>query len=254
MFTYPFALRLGLLALLTWSLPAVAQTAAMAARVDDAAAVLSRAPALSRRTVTLSDHKMTLVYIDAPRLPAPVAPPRKMKPSAQELAAQAEALEVETRRATKVWGFASLGATVYPGPITELNWQSGERTFRAYSTIDFRVLGCLSEIETDSAVLSWFCIASEGDPEGISLDLRRRLNLKSRTAEYVVDATEEEMAAAPEAFAVLDAIHAYFDDHRRELIAAHQKREAEAEARAAELLAHPPVTPDTTVYFWRVEN
>lgn len=246
--------RLALLALAACTLPVSAQTTASPSAADSVPSYISAAVQRARRTVSRGDHKMTLVYIDAPRLPAPVAPPRKVKPSAQELAAQAEALEVETRRATKVWGFASLGATVYPGPITELNWQSGERTFRAYSTIDFRVLGCLSEIETDSAVLSWFCIASEGDPEGISLDLRRRLNLKSRTAEYVVDATEEEMAAAPEAFAVLDAIHAYFDDHRRELIAAHQKREAEAEARAAELLLHPPITPDTTVHFWRVEN
>ena len=246
---YPYcSLRLGLLALLTWSLPAAAQTPAMAAKADDASIILSRAPALSRRTVTMGDHKMTLVRIKAPRLPKlPVVP--QTPPSA-------EALATEARRATKTYDCATFTATVYAGPVTEIIWQSGEgdRTFRAYSNIDFLNLWGLSEIETDTAVLSWWCLPFDYSGEEIDLPLRKKLRLSPKFSEYVVDATEEEMAASPEAFAVLDAIHAYYDGHRRELIAARQQREAAEEARAAELLLHPPVTPDETVYFWKAGN
>ena len=235
------------MALLGWSLSASAETSAVVAvSADSASGILSRAVPLARRTVMAGDHRLTVVRIRAPRLPK-LPPALQTPPSADDLA-------TEARRAAKVAEFASLMATVYPGPVTEICWQWGERTLRAYSNIDFRLLDGLSEIETESAVLSWFCVPMEGGEEALPGALRRRLKLSSRNSEYVVDATEAEMEALPGAFAVLDAIHAYFDAHRRELIAAHAARLAAVEAREAELLAHPPIVPDTTVYLWRAEN
>ena len=189
---------------------------------------------------------MTLVRIRAPRLPKlPVVSPTQ--PSAEALAAEA-------RRATKTFDCATFTATVHAGPVTEITWQSGDRTFRAYSNIDFRNLDGLAEIETDTSVLSWWCLPFDDSDNELSQALQKRLHLSAKVSEYVVDATEEEMAAAPEAFVVLDGIHAYYDAHRQELIAAHRQRQATADARAAELLAHPPVTPDTTVYIWKTAN
>ena len=241
-----FALRQGVLALLVWSLPALAQPSPTATNSDQNSILLSRAVPLEQRSVALRDHKITMMRIRSPRLQSLVPTPQVL-PSADERAAEA-------RRATKAASFASFSATVYSGPVTELCWQEGERTFRAYSNIDFRILAGLSEIETASAVLSWFCIPIGGGDDGLPAALRKRLKLSSKNAEYVVDATEAEMEASPDAFVVLDAIHAYFDAHRRELIAANAKRAAANEARAAELLARPPMVLDTTVYLWPLNN
>ena len=66
----PFALRLGLLALLGWSLSASAETfAAATVSTDSATLVLSRAVPLVRRSVRVGDHRITVVRIRAPRLP-----------------------------------------------------------------------------------------------------------------------------------------------------------------------------------------
>ena len=238
-------LRRAVVALLVWSLPAIAQPRPTATISDQNSILLSRAVPLAQRSVALRDHKMTMVRIRRPHLQSSVPTPPVL-PSVEEQA-------TEARRATKTACFASFTATIYPGPVTELCWQAGERTFRAYSNIDFRTLDTVSEIETDSAVVSWFCMPMDGGDDTLPASLRQRLALSARSAEYVVDATEAEMDASPEAFVVLDAIHAYFDAHRRQLVAEHAQRLAMAEARAAELAAHPPAIPDTTVYFWSDE-
>lgn len=243
---YPVALRLGLLALLAYVCPVSAQTATPAAVTDPASALLSRATPLARRTVALGEHRITLVRIRTPHLP--VLPPAPVRPPT------AEELATEARQATKLQVFASFMATIYPGPVTEIVWQDGARTFRAYSSIDFRFLQGLSQIETDTVVASWFCVPMEGDETGLSVKLRARLGLDLLHAGYLVDATAEEMEAAPEAFAVLDAIQDYYEANHRQLAAAYWKTQAENEARESDLLAHPPVRPDTTVYVWKPAN
>jgi hypothetical protein len=168
--------------------------------LDGSSLSLSGAEPLARRSVMVGDHRMTLVRIRAPRLtPVLLAPVMAEAPSE-------EALATEARREAKASAFVSLSVTVYPGPITEIVWKYQDRSFRAYSNVDFRHLGWVSEIETDTAVLSWFFIPMEGEADGLATQLRAELGLSTAFAEYVVDATDEEMAATPEAFAVLDAI------------------------------------------------
>lgn len=244
--TYSFTRHLLVPLVLLAPVTALGQTTLSPDKGNAAGLALSRTIPVVRRSVVMDDHQVTFVRIQPPKF-QPSAPVPQPLPSAS-------ALKAEARRAAKAADFASLMATVYPGPVTEISWQSGERSFRAYSNIDFRILDSLSEIETASAVLSWFCIPVPGDDNALPATLRKRLNLSSKNAEYVVDATEEEMEANPEAFAVLDAIHDYFDAHRRELVDAHAKRLAADEARSADLLAHPPVSPDTTVYIWSLNN
>ena len=244
----PFALRLGLLALLGWSLSASAETfAAATVSTDSASGILSRAVPLVRRSVRVGDHRMTVVRIRAPRLPK-LPPALQTPPSADDLA-------TEARRAMKTEAYASFSLLLYPGPITEITWQYGERTYRAYSSIDFRYMEGLSEIETDTAIFSWFGLPPlEQGEDGLAPELRKRLGLRPTYVEYVVDSTKTEMEAVPEAFAVLDAIHTYYEANRRQLAVAYGQRQAERDAREAYRLAHPPVVPDTTVYLWKPEN
>ena len=54
--------------------------------------------------------------------------------------------------------------------------------------------------------------------------------------------------------AVLDALHRYYDQHRRELAAAAVSREAARAARAQWLKDHPPVQAETVIHFWRRES
>jgi hypothetical protein len=237
-----------LLALACCILLSVAAKNACAATIDTVAdktvTVLARAKPLVKRTVLLNDHKMTLVRIAKPQLPAAkVEPPVRRQAIADELA-------VEARRAAKWADFVSFSAVVHNGSVSELNWRYGDRSFHAYSNIDFRLLLGLSEIETDSAIFSWFSVPSD-DTVDAEPALRQKLGLSTLRAEYVTDLTEVEMEQTSEAFAVLNGIHAYFDAHRAELIAKYEAQQIEQAAKDAAAEANPPTRPDTTVYLWK---
>ncbi len=210
--------------------------------------VVASAAPLAQRTVKANGHRMTLVRIHAPRMAKAAAA------SVASVEASAGALEAEERRATKASVFSSFTASVYAGPVTIVTWQAGEQSYQAYSNIDFRQLEGLSEIETATAVCSWFCIPFECDGETLPPTLLGKLRLSATTTEYVVDATESDMDADPEAFAVLDAIHSYYEENRIKLAARYEARRAEQAAQEAAAELNPPVQPDTTVYLWRNGN
>lgn len=229
-------------------LGAVVQPVAASPESDPAPLVaLAQAKPLTKRVVALRDHKLTLVRIDAPKLPA------MPKAAASQRSATKEELAAEARRAAKWFDFVSFTTVACAEGITELTWQYGDRIFHAFSTVDFRLFEGFAEIETDSAVLSWFCMPPVADDDFVA-KLRRATAPNAPRAEYTVDVTDAEMERTPEAFAVLDGIHAYYDAHRSELVAKYLARLTEQEAREAAAKANPPIPPDTTVYVWKAKR
>jgi hypothetical protein len=208
---------------------------------------------LSRSTVTEGERTITYVRIRPPALPPrPVpAPVPSAAPSAADLAEWAR-LEAKPRITLAV------SATVHlrPPVVTELRWRSGGREWVAWSNVDFRLLSQLTDWETETAVYNWFPFLFEIGPnhEQRPADLGLAPASEQTPAEYVVEGTAAEVAAAEADLAPLDYLHAYHDVNRAELIAAQAAREAAA-AEAARQAALAPTKPkDQTIYFWKIET
>jgi hypothetical protein len=161
------------------------------------------------------------VHLLPPKPPAPTPIPSP--------AEQAEA----ARRSTKESEMLDITATVYPGPapVTEIRWTACGREWLAFSNVDFRHFTTVSTIESATTVYGFWQMLSFSGPE----------------AEYLVYATQAEWSSAPAAFAGLDALHSYYEEHRAALVAAYTKQQAEI-ARI-EALPPPPPKPVIIRYY-----
>jgi len=206
---------------------------------------------ISRREVTVGDHKMTLIRVRPPVLPK--APP-PLAPPAPTLEQKA----TEERMATKACATLTLSATVYLGKptITELRWrdETGEKEYQAWSNIDFRYLTQLSNLETPTTVYQWFPFVDAYTladfPAGQKPPIPKGLKLGTKGADYVVNLTGKDLDNQEITLAGLDYLHAYYQLNYAELKAGYEKRQAESDARERDLMLNPPKTPDTTIRWW----
>lgn len=208
---------------------------------------------LSRSTVNEGERTITYVRIRPPALPprpAP-APVPSVAPSAAELAEWA-------RQEAKPRIMLGVSATVHlrPPVVTELRWRSAGREWVAWSNVDFRLLSQLTDWETETAFYFWFPFLSEVGPEDDErpADLGLAPASEQTPAEYVVEGTAAEVAAAEADLAPLDYLHAYHDVNRADLLVAQAAREAaaaEAERKAALALPKPK---EQTIYFWKIKT
>ncbi len=208
---------------------------------------------LSRSTVTEGERTITYVRIRPPALPPrPVpAPAPAGEPSAADLAEWAR-LEAKPRITL------AISATVHlrPPVVTELRWRSAGREWVAWSNVDFRLLSQLADWETEAAVYNWFAFMSEVGPEDDERPAELGLAPASEQtpAEYVVEGTPAEVAAAEAELTPLDYLHAFHDVNRAELLAAQAAREAAAAEAARQAALAPPKPKDQTIYFWKIET
>lgn len=207
---------------------------------------------MSRKTVILDDHKVTLIRVRPPVLPKapPPPPPRDLTPEEQATA---------ERMAEKEYVTLSVSGTVYltgKQPVTELRWrdETGELSFVAYSNADLRYLTQLSNLETKTTVYSWFPFVDAWNlaewPADQKSPIPRGLNFSATETEYFVDARATDLKSQEATLAGLDYLHAYYQLHYTELKADFEKREAENAERERELRENPPKTPDATLRWW----
>lgn len=208
---------------------------------------------LSRSTVAEGERTITYVRIRPPALPprpAPVPVP-SAKPTAADLAEWAR-LEAKPRL------MLGVSATVHlrPPVVTELRWRSASREWVAWSNVDFRLLSQLTDFETEAAFYNWFPFMSEVGPEDDErpADLGLAPASAQTPAEYVVEGTAAEVAAAEPDLAPLDYLHAYHDVNRSELLAAQAARAAAAAEAARQSALAAPKPKDQTIYFWKIEK
>lgn len=226
------------------------------APVSEPEALTVRYTEVSRKTVTLKDHSITLIRVRAPSFPKAPPPPVPRPPTAEE---QATAERYEK----KGYAMLNVSATVYIGgttPVTEIRWrdETGETEYRAWSNVDFRYLTQLSDLETDTTVYSWFPFVDECRlkdwPSDLKYPIPAELNFSTTETEYFIDTRTKEVKDQEITLAGLDYLHAYYQIHYKQLKADYESREAENEAREKQLREHPPVKPDTVIRFWPIKS
>jgi hypothetical protein len=178
--------------------------------------------------------------------------------NAQEAAAvRAKALKLQT--------LLFLSCTVYDRRVTEMRWEHEGRRYRAWSNIDGNYLRGLAEFETADTVYSLMLGIGEASDPGSDRNARsefssasglNRIPLSSefvgRCSYILADGAED---ASPAALAGLNALHAYFDSHRTELIEAYETRLAAEAERQRKLALEPRDARKTIVIdYWRRED
>jgi hypothetical protein len=216
---------------------------------------------LGRSVVVVPNGTVTYLRIRPPVFPTQPSPP----PPAPEVPLSAEAQAALELEASKTYETLSVTATVYTradgsAAVTELTWREGERTFRAWSNADFRLLAQLSEIETASHRFLWSPfvseislaeLPSEQSPAGLALF---PVDPPADTLpEYYFEGSEADAASVAPTLAALDWLHAHYYLHKTELAADLARREAEA-AEQARLAAEAAAKPrHEKIYFWKVQ-
>ena len=211
---------------------------------------------VTRKVVTLGDHKITYIRIRPPSLPQ--LPPA---PAPRPLTTEEQA--TFDRMAEKAYAMLNLTVTVYlggPQPISELRWrdETGEKSFRAWSNVDFRYLTQLLQFETQTTVFSWFPMVDEVAlsewPADQPSPVPSGLQFDPGVAEYFVDSQVAALKSEETTLAGLDYLHAFSQLHAAELKTDYERREADYVAREKALREHPPKTPDTVIHFWPVQS
>jgi len=221
---------------LVLALPATAQTTASDSK--------PKFEELARKAVVHSDHTVTFVRVKPMTLPK--AP---LLPAPPELTAEQKA--TAERRANKSYESITVTANVYVGTrtVTELSWQEDGVTCRALSSVDFRLLTQLTDVETKDTVYLWlpFVSASDGEtPTDLAAgDVK---HLSPDHADYVLLGPNTGTKATPKGLDLLDYLHAYAQLNDAKLRSDLAKREADELAAEEKRKNTPPPSPVIT--FW----
>jgi hypothetical protein len=155
-----------------------------------------------------------------------------------------------------------LSATVFEDGVTELNWTDEGVNYQAYANVDFHYLEGMAEFETVDARFS-VIMAVGKDGTGSSTSLSKNFSqadvptrwhpsltdFSGQGVEYLVVAESNTVLDNATAFAGIEAMLLYYQEHEAELKVARQRREALREARARYLEANPPQPQDTIINF-----
>lgn len=159
---------------------------------------------------------------------------------------------VEEARAAKKSELLFVSATVFDRRVTELRWSFGGRQIRAWSNVDFNTFTGVVDVETADTVYGVFlAVGNESTAELVEgkegrKDIPAAKQFTKPVAYFVADGTTPPV----EALAGLDALHLYFQDHRKRLVAAAAQRDLERVARERAGPERPAVPRRTVIEFW----
>lgn len=203
---------------------------------------------VSRKQINRGDHTETYVLVKPPILAKAPPPTAPTSPTAEQLATAA-------RQANKPNVSLTLTGIVYQGPpiITELSWtnDAGDKHYRAYSNIDFRVFTQMSVIETDDMVFQWFPFISacDGQPDtSAHAAALKQLSSGVNKADYAMEGTTADIKANATVLDALDYLHAFYQANQAQLQADYQKLQAANDALLLQQQNAPKPSP--TIYFW----
>lgn len=196
---------------------------------------------LDQQQVDLGDHIITLNRIAPPLLPTPT-------PTPPPLAANpAPSPPPEAEKPCKVVTFSVDQQNQF---FTEVRgYKALKPELHARLNVDFRLLAGVSQLETSDAFYLYI-LALAFDLNDPSLP-DPTLTLPEH-ASYTLTAGNP--ADHPDALNGLDALCAYFDAHRPQLIAEHRKRRDEAELRRNQPPTPTPPPPDAVINYWPVKS
>lgn len=142
--------------------------------------------------------------------------------------------------------------SAYSNGVTEFRWHAGQKSYRAFSNVDFTLFSALTMLEGANSVYQFTFLVSRatGTPPPSVPDSSQ---FSSSQAEYMAVADQEHSIDAQQeaaAFAPFDALHVYFDTAKEDLIAARAAAEAERAAKEQALRDNPPQPKNITVNIW----
>ncbi len=257
--------RLTLVAFVLALLPAFARAQdpyATPTPVDPLAGVPVRV--LDQQQVEIGTHRIIFNRIVPPVFPAPTPTPTpqpETNANAANRGSQTRGVS-RTQRTNdagtgeKDYKMLLLSATVYDHQFTELRWNDGAgAVLRAYINIDFCYFTTVTNLETADTVYDLFFAWSNDTVSSLTLAGQQPPNLAAYPpgrSSYQIIAGDAN--AHPDALAALDALCIYFDAHKAQMVAAYNQREADNAAHQQWLIDHPPVQPDTVMYFWPIKG
>ncbi len=230
------AFRLGIsILLIAFSTAASAQTATPTPPPDPLAGIPVQV--LDQQQVDMGDHTVTLNRIAPPPLAPPPPPSTLPSPSAPP----------GVEKPCKV---VSLSLDQQDQRFTEVRDYGASRPeLHAHLNVDFRLFGGVSQLETSDAFYLYM-LAFDFDSTDASLP-DPTLSLPDH-ASYAV--TAGSAADYTDALGGLDALCAYFDANRSQLITDYQKRRADAQAHRNQPPTPTPTPRDTVINYWPVKS
>ncbi len=217
---------------------------------------------LDSQEVDLGDRKITYNRIETPALQPqtiPEAAPEVVKESVLSAAELAEARRWESLRYEYLGGTA----TVFKGVGTEFRIWTTEGDAVALSSIGFNFLQSFWGFEREGVYYHTFFLAYGFSPEEFAEAKRADPEWAARFGEFpkdeagmsrfvVVSAPKGE--AGEKAIRALEALHAQFDENRKQLQTASEESEKARLAQEEWLKANPPVPQDTVIQFFPIRS
>ena len=217
---------------------------------------------LERKEVSVGNRKVILNRVVPPNLP----PDMRSIPQSEPVQLSEAELEELIKSQEKPHLALFLSATVYDRKLTKLRWYHDGQEFVVWSNVDFNYFTGIADVETEDAHYS--ILMGLGNENTKSLRERKRHayaqgrhfpesedipELPPFTrgrAEYFFIADRDETSGLDDAFAAIDAVHSFYEENKRELHIAHQRREALREAKLRYEAANPEEPKDTVIHFW----
>ncbi|MCX6854288.1 MAG: hypothetical protein NTV80_05215, partial [Verrucomicrobia bacterium] len=157
----------------------------------------------------------------------------------------------------------SLSCEVFNHEFTQIRWRDVHGEYVIWSSLDLSTLTGRSSGGFDLNGVSYSLFMGLGlalDEESAEpLAAFRAIEKPAGAASWYVVLQQPVAVAGSEvladaAYAGIDALHTYYDANRTAILAEHAALQAENAARAAYLVAHPPVKQDTVIQFWPIQS
>ena len=221
---------------------------------------------VDQQQVEIGTHRITYNRIAPPVFPTPSPTPASQAGTNSNAARHGAQTRGVTRSphtndtgggsGEKDYKMLLLSATVYDHQFTELRWNDGNgAVLRAYVNIDFCYFTTVTNLETDDTVYDLMFAWSNDTVASLTQAGQPPPNLAAYPpgrSSYQIIAGDAN--AHPDALVALDALCIYFDANRAQMVAAYNQREADNAAHQQWLIDHPPVQPDTVMYFWPIKG
>ena len=203
---------------------------------------------LDQQQVDMDDHNVTLNRIASPPIPTPTPtpPPIASNPTPPPAAPGVEKL-------SKVVSFS---VDQQNQLFTEVRGYSGAKPeLHVHLNVDFRLFGNVSQLETSNAYYMYilaFAFDSSDAEANINIDPPDPTLSLPEHASYTVIAANT--ADYPDVLGGLDALCAYFDANRTQLVADFRKRLVDAEVQSNQPPTPTPAPRDTVINYWPVKS
>jgi hypothetical protein len=186
-----------------------------------------------------------------PTTPAPDPIPPAPPPTADQISALQQ--QMQPPKQNVILFFL---ATVYDRQVTQLRWSDENGEHVAYSNLDLNFYSGRATLET--ADTSYFLLmalsnSTRDAAAAENVQVPPLSQFDPTRSQYVI-AQDGSTPPTDASVKWLDAMHAYFDANKQQMIDSYNASVAAQAAQAQWLLDHPPVPQDTVINLWPMKS